>query len=41
VFGGFMWGGLTVYGIKLAKKLGFGKWLTAFSAGMFIVTMDS
>ena len=40
VFGGFMWGGLTVYGIKLAKKLGFGKWMTAFAAGMFIVTMD-
>ena len=40
VFGGLMWGGLTVYGIKLAKKLNFGKWMTAFSAGMFIVTMD-
>ena len=40
LFGGFMWGGLTVYGIKLAKKLGFGKMLTALAAGMFIVTMD-
>ena len=40
VFGGLMWGGLTVYGIKLAKKLHFGKFLTALSAGMFIVTMD-
>ena len=40
LFGGFMWGGLTVYGMKLAKKLGFGKVLTALSAGMFIVTMD-
>lgn len=40
VFGGFMWGGLTVYGIKLAKKLRFGKKLTALTAGMLIVTMD-
>lgn len=40
VFGGIMWGGLTVYGIKLAKKLCFGKWLTALCAGMFIVSMD-
>ncbi len=35
-----MWGGLTVYGIKLAKKLCFGKFLTALCAGFFIVTMD-
>ena len=40
LFGGFMWGGLTVYGIRLAKKLNFGKWMTAFAAGFFIVTMD-
>lgn len=40
VFGGFMWGGLTVYGIKLAQKLRWGKWGTALAAGMFIVTMD-
>lgn len=40
VFGGFMWGGLTVYGIKLAQKLHFGKFLTALCAGMLIVTMD-
>lgn len=39
-FGGLMWGGLTVYGIKLAKKLKFNDILTAFSAGMLIVTMD-
>lgn len=39
-FGGLMWGGLTVYGIRLAKKLNWGKWLTALSAGFFIVTMD-
>lgn len=40
LFGGLMWGGLTVYGIGLAKKLNFGKWMTALSAGFFIVTMD-
>ena len=40
VFGGFMWGGLTVCGIKLARKLRFGRLLTALAAGMFIVTMD-
>ena len=40
LFGGFMWGGLTVYGIRLAKKLHFGKWMTALAAGFFIVTMD-
>ena len=39
-FGGLMWGGLTVYGIKPAKKLKAGKLLTALAAGMFIVTMD-
>ena len=40
LFGGFMWGGLTVYGIRLAKKLNFSKWMTAFATGFFIVTMD-
>lgn len=40
LFGGFMWGGLTVYGIRLAKKLHFGKCMTALCAGFFIVTMD-
>ena len=40
LFGGFMWGGLTVYGIRLAKKLRLGPWLTALAAGFFIVTMD-
>lgn len=40
VFGGFMWGGLTVCGIKLANKFQFGKLFTALAAGMFIVTMD-
>ena len=40
VFGGFMWGGLTVYGIKLARKLKWNNLMTALAAGMFIVTMD-
>ena len=40
VFGGLMWGGLTVCGIKLANKFQFGKLFTALTAGMFIVTMD-
>ena len=40
VFGGFMWGGLTVYGIQLAKKLKWKPFPTALAAGMFIVTMD-
>lgn len=40
VFGGFMWGGLTVYGIKLAQKLKWDRIRTSLAAGMFIVTMD-
>lgn len=40
VFGGFMWGGLTVYAIKLAQKLKWDRIRTALMAGMFIVTMD-
>ena len=40
VFGGFMWGGLTVYGIKLAQNLQWDRVRTALAAGMFIVTMD-
>lgn len=40
VFGGFMWGGLTVYGIKLAPKLKWKPFPTALAVGMFIVTMD-
>ena len=40
LFGGFMWGGLTVYGIKLAQKLRWDRVRTALAAGMFIVTMD-
>lgn len=40
VFGGFMWGGLTVYSIKLAQKLKWDHIRTSLMAGMFIVTMD-
>ena len=40
VFGGFMWGGLTVYAIKLAQKLRWDRIHTSLMAGMFIVTMD-
>ena len=40
VFGGFMWGGLTVYAIKLAQKLKWDRVRTSLVAGMFIVTMD-
>ena len=40
VFGGFMWGGLTMYGVKLAQKLKWDRVRTALAAGMFIVTMD-
>ena len=40
LFGGLMWGGLTVYGIRLAGKLNFGTWMTALTTGFFIVTMD-
>ena len=40
VFGGFMWGGLTVYGIRLAQKLKWDRLRTSLAAGMFIVTMD-
>ena len=40
VFGGFMWGGLTVYGIRLAQKLKWNRIQTSLAAGIFIVTMD-
>lgn len=39
-FGGLMWGGLTVCALRIAEKLGFGKWLTALAAGWLIVSMD-
>ena len=39
-FGGLMWGGLTVCAMRLARKLGFGKLMTAFVTGWLIVSMD-
>ena len=39
-FGGLMWGGLTVCGLRLTQKLGFGKLMTAFCSGWLIVSMD-
>ena len=39
-FGGLMWGGLTVCALRIAEKLGFGKWMTALVSGWLIVTMD-
>ena len=39
-FGGLMWGGLTVHGIRLAEKLKMNPLLTALAAGMLIVSMD-
>ena len=39
-FGGLMWGGLTVYGIRLAQKFRCNKLLTGFITGVFVVTMD-
>ena len=39
-FGGLMWGGLTVCALRIARKLGFGKLLTAFVTGWLIVSMD-
>ena len=39
-FGGLMWGGLTVCGLRIAEKLGFGKWMTALVTGWLIVSMD-
>ena len=39
-FGGLMWGGLTVYGLRIAQKMGFEKIMTAFVTGWLIVSMD-
>ena len=39
-FGGLMWGGLTVCALRIAEKLGFGKWMTALVTGWLIVSMD-
>ncbi len=39
-FGGLMWGGLTVYSLRLARKLRLSVFLTALVSGWLIVTMD-
>ena len=39
-FGGLMWGGLTVCGLRIAQKLNMGKLMTAFVTGWLIVSMD-
>ena len=39
-FGGLMWGGLTVCALRIARKLGFGRLMTAFVTGWLIVSMD-
>lgn len=39
-FGGLMWGGLTVCALRIAEKLGLGKWMTALVSGWLIVSMD-
>ena len=39
-FGGLMWGGLTVCALRIAKKLGFGRLMTALVTGWLIVSMD-
>lgn len=40
LFGGFMWGGLTVYSIKIAKSFNLSKLKTGLISGFIIVTMD-
>ena len=39
-FGGLMWGGLTVYGLRIAKRLKLNDLMTALVTGWLIVTMD-
>ena len=39
-FGGLMWGGLTVYALRIARKLGMSRIMTALAGGWLIVTMD-
>ena len=39
-FGGLMWGGLTVCALRIARRLGFGKLMTALVTGWLIVSMD-
>ena len=40
LFGGLMWGGLTVYSLRIAKKLGMSPVMIALISGWLIVTMD-
>ena len=40
IFGGLMWGGLTVCALRISKRLGFGKVMTALVTGFLIVSMD-
>lgn len=39
-FGGLMWGGLTVYGLRIAERLKMNALMTALVTGWLIVTMD-
>ena len=39
-FGGLMWGGLTVYALRIAKRLELSPVLTSLVGGWLIVTMD-
>ena len=39
-FGGLMWGGLTVYALRIARRLNLSPLLTALASGWLIVTMD-
>ena len=39
-FGGLMWGGLTVCGLRIARKLNMSSLMTAFVTGWLIVSMD-
>lgn len=39
-FGGLMWGGLTVYSLRIARKLQLSRLMTALVGGWLIVTMD-
>lgn len=39
-FGGLMWGGLTVYSLRIARRLGLSPLLTALAGEWLTVTMD-
>ena len=39
-FGGLMWGGLTVYGLRIAKRLKLNEYKTALVTGWLIVSME-